>query len=67
MGGEDFHDQHMAYYRMCFSSRTEHLCLVFQFIEMYVVNSWILYRPSQDELLIPRHKQSYLSKLKLRL
>ncbi|XP_057685429.1 piggyBac transposable element-derived protein 3-like isoform X7 [Corythoichthys intestinalis] len=57
MGGVDALDGLIAYYRIHIKSRKYYHRLFFHFVDMVIVNSWLLYRRDADSLDIPRKKQ----------
>lgn len=63
MGGVDQNDALIAFYRVHIRSKKYYLNIFFNFIDMVIVVSWLLYRRDCDSLAIPARRQLYLLKL----
>ncbi|XP_028448168.1 piggyBac transposable element-derived protein 2-like isoform X1 [Perca flavescens] len=60
MGGVDALDALIAYYRIHIRSKKYYHRLFFHFVDMVIVNSWLLYRRDCESLTVPRKKQKDL-------
>ncbi|KAM3626100.1 uncharacterized protein V6R79_022451 [Siganus canaliculatus] len=60
MGGVDALDALIAYYRIQIKSKKYYHRLFFHFVDMVIVNSWLLYQRDCDSLKVPRKKQKDL-------
>ena len=67
MEGVELHNKLMSCYRMSSHSRKHYLRLVFHLIDMCVVNSWLLYRRKENELMTKPCHQNSLCEFKMRL
>lgn len=57
MGGVDALDALIAYYRIRIRSKKYYHRFFFHFVDMVIVNSWLLYRRDCESLNIPKKKQ----------
>lgn len=57
MGGVDALDALIAYYRIHIRSKKYYHRFFFHFVDMAIVNSWLLYRRDSESLNIPKKKQ----------
>ncbi|CAK6983053.1 piggyBac transposable element-derived protein 2-like isoform X1, partial [Scomber scombrus] len=57
MGGVDALDALIAYYRIHIRSKKYYHRFFFHFVDMVIVNSWLLYRRDCESLNIPKKKQ----------
>lgn len=60
MGGVDALDALIAYYRIHIRSKKYYHRLFFHFVDMVIVNSWLLYRRDCESLTVPKKKQKDL-------
>uniref|UniRef100_A0A8D0DCP7 PiggyBac transposable element-derived protein domain-containing protein n=1 Tax=Sander lucioperca TaxID=283035 RepID=A0A8D0DCP7_SANLU len=60
MGGVDALDALIAYYRIHIRSKKYYHRLFFHFVDMVIVNSWLLYWRDCESLTVPRKKQKDL-------
>lgn len=60
MGGVDALDALIAYYRIHIRSKKYYHRLFFHFVDIVIVNSWLLYRRDCESLTVPRKKQKDL-------
>lgn len=60
MGGVDALDALIAYYRIHIRSKKYYHRFFFHFVDMAIVNSWLLYRRDCESLSIPQKKQKDL-------
>ncbi|XP_024119090.1 piggyBac transposable element-derived protein 3 [Oryzias melastigma] len=60
MGGVDALDALIAYYRIHIRSKKFYLRLFFHFVDMVIVNGWLLYRRDCESLGVPRKEQQDL-------
>ncbi|XP_030579753.1 piggyBac transposable element-derived protein 3-like [Archocentrus centrarchus] len=65
MGGVDALDALIAYYRIHIRSKKYYHRFFFHFVDMVVVNYWLLYRRDCDSLNVPRKKQKDLLAFRL--
>ncbi|KAK9977037.1 hypothetical protein ABG768_018858 [Culter alburnus] len=65
MGGVDALDALIAYYRIRIRSKKYYHRFFFHFVDMVVVNSWLLYRRDCGNMNVPRKKQKDLLAFKL--
>ncbi|XP_051948067.1 piggyBac transposable element-derived protein 2-like [Xyrauchen texanus] len=65
MGGVDALDALIAYYRIHIRSKKYYHRFFFHFVDMVVVNGWLLYRRNCDSMNVPRKKQKDLLAFKL--
>lgn len=65
MGGVDALDALIAYYRIHIRSKKYYHRFFFHFVDMVVVNGWLLYRRDCDSMNVPRKKQKDLLAFKL--
>ena len=65
MGGVDALDALIAYYRIHIRSKKYYHRFFFHFVDMVVVNAWLLYRRDCDNLNVPRKKQKDLLAIRL--
>ncbi|KAJ0006377.1 hypothetical protein NQD34_013650 [Periophthalmus magnuspinnatus] len=54
MGGVDMSDRMMSYYRMCVRMKKWTICMMMHFIDLALVNSWLLYRRDNQENGTPK-------------
>lgn len=57
MGGVDALDALIAYYRIHIRSKKYYHKLFYHFVDMVIVNSWLLYRRDCESVGVPRKKQ----------
>lgn len=57
MGGVEALDALIAYYRIHIRSKKYYHKFFFHFVDMVIVNSWLLYRRNCESLSFPRKKQ----------
>ena len=67
MNGVGFLDAYLAYYRTNLCSKKYYLRLFFYFLDLAVVNSWLLYSRDGESLAIPHQKQKGQLAFKLSL
>lgn len=65
MGGVDLADQLISLYRINIKSKKAYHRLVFHFLDMSIVNAWIMYRKDCDNLSIPKKDVLQLAPFKL--
>uniref|UniRef100_A0A3B3SQ04 PiggyBac transposable element-derived protein domain-containing protein n=1 Tax=Paramormyrops kingsleyae TaxID=1676925 RepID=A0A3B3SQ04_9TELE len=65
MGGVDALDALIAYYRIHIRSKKYYHRFFFHFVDMVVVNGWLLYRRDCDSMNVPRKKQKDLLAFRL--
>lgn len=67
MGGVDLADQMISLYRINIKSKKAYHRLIYHFIDMALVNAWLLYRKNCNILSIPKKDVLQLSSFKLNI